>query len=194
MVSGDKDVFAGEVVQRDKIAQVRKLFARRRRDRSETCPAAAVMRTCCHSGWASGVSCEAILMKSRGQQPEFVVVDAEAFAAFVDAAFAQDDRLPAGGQGGTDDGPFFEGDVVGRIQHALQFIAENSHEHWRLQAGWILSTASFARRAGAARCRRRHAARLAALRRRRGRFGRGPRRRARGRRIRDVIPGRLLMA
>src|SRR5215510_7345714 len=48
----------------------------------------------------------ALLMKVRRVKPKLVVLDAKRAAFFRDASFAQEDRLPARGEGMTDDGPF----------------------------------------------------------------------------------------
>src|SRR5262245_3554619 len=45
------------------------------------------------------------------EQPETVVLDAEDAAGLGHAALAQDQRLPALGQGPADDGPLLEGDA-----------------------------------------------------------------------------------
>ena len=40
------------------------------------------------------------------------MLDAKTVAPFVDAAFAEDDCLPARTERGTDNGPFLEGDII----------------------------------------------------------------------------------
>src|SRR5262245_32106855 len=52
------------------------------------------------------------LVKSRRKQPEFIVLDAKALAAFINSALPQDDGLCARRQHTANSGPLFEGNVV----------------------------------------------------------------------------------
>lgn len=73
-----------------------------------------------------------LLVKEGGKEEELGVLEGESVAPFMDAAFAEDDRLGAGAEGVADDGPFFErcghGDAGRGIYRSKQ----------RKQRGWVL--------------------------------------------------------
>ena len=66
------------------------------------------------AGLGGGNDGFALLMEEGWEEDEFVVLHFEAAAAFMDAAFAQDEDLFAARESVDDDGPFFEGWCHGR--------------------------------------------------------------------------------